>query len=127
MLENPVDDSIIPVLKRDISEAQADIQRGEAEELTLKEQLEAVKATLAQLAERRAKLGEIETSDVPRQRHAISLYANVSNIRWDYTDEAKVKGYITSSSATGTISSFELDPTSQSENFIVNYLWNKMG
>ena len=41
-----------------------------------------------------------------RRRHAISLYANISSIRWDYSS-SKVKGFITAASGSG-IKSFEL-------------------
>ena len=98
----------------------------EAENHELAEQVEALRIARSKLTETKARLAEVEATDVPRQRHAISLYANISNIRWDYQDESKVKGYITNSAAGGDIRSFELDPTRQTENFIVNYLWDKM-
>lgn len=123
----PVDTPEIDQLKADIAEAEAGIKRMEAENAGLSEQLEAIKAANAKLLESKAKLAEIEATDVPRQRHAISLYANISNIRWDYSDESKVKGYMSGAGGTGGIRSFELDPATQSENFIVNYLWDKMG
>lgn len=122
----PSDTSEIDALKADIAQAEAGIKRMEGENRELDGQLDEVRQAKAKLAETKARLAEIEATDVPRQRHAISLYANISNIRWDYQDEAKVKGYITSTQAGGDIRSFELDPTRQSENFIINYLWDKM-
>lgn len=47
-----------------------------------------------------------ESVDVPRARHMISLYANISSIRWDYGSE-NLKGFITSADGNG-IRAFEL-------------------
>lgn len=98
----------------------------EGENSAMGEQLDGIRQAKEKLAEAKARLAEVEATDVPKQRHLISLYANISNIRWDYQDEDKVKGYITSTQAGGDIRSFELDPARQSESFIVNYLWDKM-
>jgi len=125
-LAAPTDTSEIETLKANIANAEAGIARMEGENHELAEKLDGVRQAKASLAETKARLAETEATEVPRQRHAISLYANISNIRWDYSDESKVKGYITSTAGGGDIRSFELDPTKQSENFIVNYLWDKM-
>jgi hypothetical protein len=98
----------------------------EGENQELGAQLEGIRQAKLHLAESKARLAEIEQTEVPKQRHAISLYANIANIRWDYSDEYKVKGYFTSNAAGGDVRGFELDPSQQSENFIVNYLWDKM-
>jgi len=125
-LAAPTDTSEIDALKADILSAEVGIARMESENSELGEQLGGVRQAKAKLGETKARLAEIEANDVPRQRHAISLYANISNIRWDYTDDAKVKGYLTSTQGGGDIRSFELDPLRQSQNFIINYLWDKM-
>lgn len=125
-VSQPTDTTEIDLLKDDIAQAEAGIARMEGENRALGAQLEGIRQAKSKLAESKARLAEIEQTDVPRQRHAISLYANISNIRWDYQDESKVKGYMTSTAAGGEVRGFELDPAQQSENFIVNYLWDKM-
>ena len=45
-------------------------------------------------------------TQVPRARHTISLYANISSIRWDYS-AASVKGWVTSASGKG-MKAFEM-------------------
>jgi hypothetical protein len=47
-----------------------------------------------------------ESVEVPRARHTISLYANISSIRWDYSSP-NVKGWITSAKGAG-MKAFEM-------------------
>ena len=62
---------------------------------------------------------------MPRARHTISPYANISSIRWDFSSPA-IKGWITSSSGAG-MKAFEMDANHRHTEFAVtNYLWELM-
>ena len=65
-----------------------------------------------------------ESVDVPRARHTISLFANISSIRWDYNSKL-VKGFITSTDGAG-MKAFEVDPEQYSRFDITNHLWTLM-
>lgn len=97
-----------PSQEMDALKAHAIAEEGRSSELSAREQL----------------LWQQENVEVPRARHAISLYANISSIRWDFSS-VKVKGFITSAVGSG-IKSFELEPTQQSEFAVVNSLWDLM-
>jgi len=90
----------------------------------LKEQTIRAESCGSELGVREQKLWQDENVEVPRLRHAISLYANISSIRWDYSS-SKVKGFITSGTGSG-IKSFELEPSQQSEFAVINSLWDLM-
>ena len=63
--------------------------------------------------------------EVPRARHTISLYANISSIRWDFSSPA-IKGWVTSSSGAG-MKAFEMEANHKHTEFaITNYLWDLM-
>ena len=91
----------------------------------LKEQTIRAESCGSELSVREQKLWQDENVEVPRLRHAISLYANISSIRWDYSSSSKVKGFITSGTGSG-IKSFELEPSQQSEFAVINSLWDLM-
>jgi len=64
--------------------------------------------------------------DVPRVKDALTLYASISNIRWDYDTDA-VKGYASvAESKHPEVRPFNLDPTKHSKFYITNYLWDLM-
>ena len=90
----------------------------------LKEQTIGAESCGSELSAREQRLWQQENVEVPRARHAISLYANISSIRWDFSSN-KVKGFITSAAGSG-IKSFELEPSQQSECAVVNSLWDLM-
>ena len=104
----PPSEPASPWQETDTLKAQAITEEGRSSELSAREQL----------------LWQQENVEVPRARHAISLYANISSIRWDFSS-SKVKGFITSAAGSG-IKSFELEPTQQSEFAVVNSLWDLM-
>jgi hypothetical protein len=60
----------------------------------------------------------------PVCRHTISLYANISSIRWDF-NSSLVKGFITSAEGAG-IKAFEMDPAHTSSMEMTNRLWDMM-
>ena len=70
-----------------------------------------------------------EIDEVKRTRHTISLYANISNIKWDYTS-ANVKGWITSASGapSASMKAFEMEAAANrhSDFAVTNYLWELM-
>eukprot|EP00053_Salpingoeca_punica_P003665 m.44564 g.44564 ORF g.44564 m.44564 type:complete len:193 (-) comp12338_c0_seq1:229-807(-) len=60
---------------------------------------------------------------VPKQRHEISLYAHIVPIKWDYENDATVKGLL-SRKGSSDVRPFDLNPKSSSPFFITNYLWS---
>ena len=58
-------------------------------------------------------------ADVPRVKHSISLYANISNIKWDY-DAPHLAGHVASGDA---VRGFSIDPSRNSDFAIANQLW----
>ena len=64
-----------------------------------------------------------------RSKHTISLYANISSIKWDYTSD-NVKGWLTtasSASRAATMRAFEMEHNSTNTDYaIANTLWELM-
>ena len=67
---------------------------------------------------------ELASVEIPRVKYALSLYANISNIVWDYSSE-NVKGMITSPVGEPT-KSFNIDPGTATNFDITNQLWDLM-
>jgi len=65
-----------------------------------------------------------EAVEVARLRHSISLYANISSLRWDYSSP-RVKGWVTSASGRG-MRAFEMEQGAQTEFTQCNHLWELM-
>ena len=79
----------------------------------------------ADLSAREQQLRQQENVEVPRARHTISLYANISSIRWDCSSPS-IKGWITSASGSG-MKAFEMDANHKHTDYAVtNYLWDLM-
>ena len=73
------------------------------------------------LAEKRvAAAKNAEEISVPKIKYALSLYANISNIRWDFNTIDRVKGYI---AAGGTVRPFDLDKRQLKPYEVANFLW----
>ena len=87
----------------------------------VKDQIASTEMQCAELSAKEQQAKQAEATEVPRARHTISLYANISSIRWDY-NSALVKGFITSANGSN-ISSFELGPSQHTNFFTVNMLW----
>lgn len=104
---------------------QQNIQRLRQETLDVKQEIGSTESRATELSAREQQIRHQESVEVPRARHTISLYANISSIRWDYNSDL-VKGFITSAQGSG-IQSFELDPAQHSSYFITNNLWDLMG
>jgi hypothetical protein len=63
-----------------------------------------------------------EEVSVPKIKHALSLYANISNIRWDFNTIDRVKGYIAVPDD-GAVRPFDLDKRQLKPYEVANYLW----
>ena len=91
----------------------------------LRQSIAACDAQANELSAREQQLRQAESVEVPRARHTISLYANISSIRWDFSSPA-IKGWVTSSSGAG-MKAFEMEANHKHTEFaITNYLWDLM-
>ena len=91
----------------------------------LRQRISTAEAKASELSAKEQQLRQQESVEVPRARHTISLYANISSIRWDFSSPA-IKGWITSSSGAG-MKAFEMDANHRHTEFAVtNYLWELM-
>ncbi|CAM9264772.1 unnamed protein product, partial [Chrysoparadoxa australica] len=69
---------------------------------------------------------ENHIADMPRVQNAVSLYANISNIRWNYdTDSDVLAGWVTCPE-NGTLRAFSLDLTQEDKFTTANKLWGMM-
>uniref|UniRef100_A0A7S4C342 Kinetochore protein Spc24 n=1 Tax=Chrysotila carterae TaxID=13221 RepID=A0A7S4C342_CHRCT len=100
------------------------IARIQQETLEIKKQMGAVENRTTEVCAKEQQIRQQESVEVPRARHTISLYANISAIRWDYGSD-KIKGFVTSAKGDG-MKAFELDPTQHSSYDITNSLWDLM-
>ena len=71
-------------------------------------------------------LKQREAVEVPRARHKISLFANISSIRWDYqgTDDATLKGYVLNGEQ---MEQFAVDTRAKNDFAAINQLWGLVG
>ena len=91
----------------------------------LRQSIQACDKQAAELSAREQQTRQAESVEVPRARHTISLYANISSIRWDFASP-HIKGWITSSAGAG-MKAFEMDAHHRHTDFAVtNYLWELM-
>lgn len=75
------------------------------------------------LAEKRvAAAKNAEEISVPKIKHALNLYANISNIRWDFNTTDRVKGYIAVPDD-GSLRPFDLDKRQLKPYEVANFLW----
>ena len=91
-----------------------------------KQSISANEKQAAELAAREQQLKQEEVTEASRARHTISLYANISAIRWDFATPEMIKGWITSSCG-GGMKAFEMEANHRHTDFAVtNYLWELM-
>mmetsp|Transcript_39843 Transcript_39843/g.84962 ORF Transcript_39843/g.84962 Transcript_39843/m.84962 type:complete len:227 (-) Transcript_39843:118-798(-) len=109
---------------RERKKFQENVQRLKQETVELKKEIGSAESRATELGAREQQIRHQESVEVPRARHTISLYANISSIRWDYSSDM-IKGFITSVQGKG-IKAFELDPTQHSSFNITNNLWELM-
>mmetsp|Transcript_4699 Transcript_4699/g.14360 ORF Transcript_4699/g.14360 Transcript_4699/m.14360 type:complete len:201 (-) Transcript_4699:23-625(-) len=105
--------------------AERSISRMRQENLALQQQIGTAETRASELAAREQGVRQQELVEVPRARHTISLYANISSIRWDF-GTSNVKGFLASGGGSG-IKAFEMDPAQQSGFEMTNRLWELMG
>lgn len=92
-------------------------------------------ATESSLIEIRKKALEVEeamrevegaaSEDISRIKHAMLLYANITNIKWDFSDERRVAGIIAPPEGKSKV--FDIDPATSSEFDTCQQLWKLMG
>lgn len=102
-------------LEQSFSEKELEMQRLDREILELEVQVETAKET--------------STVDLPKIQYAFSLYGMISKIQWLHGDKdsarkQRVAG--TYETATKSLHTFSLDPSRQTREFIVDYLWEQV-
>jgi len=68
---------------------------------------------------------EDKNGDIPRVKHSISLYANVTSIKWDFESEGSIGGTI-AVPETAEVHRFSFDTLNTSKYEIANNLWSLM-
>jgi hypothetical protein len=103
---------------------ESELERMRAAEENALRSIQNLEERHAQAAGENAQVRDMAAVDIPRVKYALSLYANISNIVWDYSAE-NVKGMITSPVGEPT-KSFDIDPSSATNFDITNQLWDLM-
>ena len=91
-----------------------------------KQRISAAECRAQELSAQEQRLRQQEAVEVKRARHTISLYANISSIRWDYAS-SNVKGWVTSASggAGGSgagMRAFEMEANLHTDFAVTNFL-----
>ena len=103
---------------------ESELERMRAAEENALRSIQNLEERHAQAAGENAQVRDMAAVEIPRVKYALSLYANISNIVWDYSSE-NVKGMITSPAGEPT-KSFNIDPSSATNFDITNQLWDLM-
>ena len=103
---------------------ESELERMRAAEQNALRSIQNLKERHTQAVEENTQLRDMAAIEIPRVKYALSLYANISNIVWDYSAET-VKGMITSPVGEPT-KSFDIDPSSATNFDITNQLWDLM-
>ena len=106
------------------SRVDENIRRLQAETEGLRQRISGAEAKAQELSAQEQQVRQQESLEVPRARHTISLYANISSIRWDYSSTS-VKGWVTSAQGSG-MKAFEMEPHRHTDFAVTNYLWELM-
>ena len=97
----------------------------------VRQRIAASESKAAELSAHEQQLKQQESVEVKRARHTISLYANISSIRWDYSSAA-IKGWVTAANGGGAtgggggMKAFEMEPNRHTDFQVANYLWDLM-
>lgn len=83
--------------------------------------LQALTQQMAALRQAASALTSDHAQMVPRIRHSLSLYANISSIRWDYDNDA-VAGYVAPSDG-APVRPFYIDPRTHTPFEVADSLW----
>lgn len=103
------------------------IRRMQQDAESLKYDIELSQGKASELGSHEQQIRQQEVDEVKRAKHTISLYANISSIKWDYAS-ANVKGWITSASGSRAagMKAFEMEPNRHTDFAVTNYLWELM-
>jgi hypothetical protein len=63
---------------------------------------------------------EVQAKEVPKASHSLSLYTNITGIRWDYSDPSLLAGVINTNH---DVREFEIDPSTMTKCEIADALW----
>lgn len=110
------------------SRVDENIRRLTAETEGLRQRISTAESKATELSATEQQLRQQESVEVKRARHTISLYANISSIRWDYSTAA-VKGWVTAAngaSGGAGMKAFEMEPHRHTDFAVTNYLWELM-
>lgn len=95
-----------------------------AEENRQRSQVKAFEDAITSAESEKVELEAKREADIPRVKHCISLYTNVTSIRWDeQSSTGAVSGYILPPNG-GAMKSFDFKPTEASKFEIANRLWD---
>ena len=103
---------------------ESELERMHAAEENALRSIQNLKERLTHATGEKSQILELASVEIPRVKYALSLYANISNIVWDYSSE-NVKGMITSPVGEPT-KSFNIDPSTATNFGITNQLWDLM-
>lgn len=106
------------------SRVDENIRRMVLETDALRQSITGAESKATELSAQEQQLKQQESQEVPRARHTISLYANISSIRWDYGSNS-IKGWVTSASG-GGMKAFEMEANRHTDFAVTNYLWDLM-
>lgn len=71
------------------------LQALEGQEELLGHQMQEIETQKRDINEQLMELKQSKLVEIPLIKHALSLYANITNLRWHYDSDASVKGYVT--------------------------------
>ena len=103
-------------IESNIKEYSAELETIDAQRAELQTELDLIKKEMETVEAEKKKA-------LPTTRYTLSLYANITNIDWEYSDRTHVKGKII---LKDDVRPFNLDPSKHSQFVITNYLWDLM-
>ena len=108
-------------LEAEKNELEAAAAAKESTVAELEAKLTAIQDEALVLRERKAQVMAAQKKVSPKVEYSLSLFAEISNIEWDYAAET-VKGIVAAKDGM-TTKPFNLNPSHHSMFFITNYLW----
>ena len=98
---------------------QLQAMEGQSELVT--HQLRELEAQKHDLKEQELELKNTKLTEIPVIKHALGLYANITNLRWNYDSDQVVKGHITKND---DVRNFEIKDTDAVR--VADQLWGMM-
>eukprot|EP01138_Halocafeteria_seosinensis_P016427 gb/GECG01016758.1/.p1 GENE.gb/GECG01016758.1/~~gb/GECG01016758.1/.p1 ORF type:complete len:222 (+),score=51.42 gb/GECG01016758.1/:1-666(+) len=99
-------------LEQDKDEVRQQLKQYKEEKENAQERTQEINQQIDAISEATEKLKADTEARIPRVKHTLSLYANISNIRWDYDNDDKISGYIAPPSSAVTPFEFDADTDS---------------